>query len=142
MGMLKANREPKDFRGWLVSHFNFENPKVNSKLYHLFQNMKRSLNVNFFFPGLLPTPNGRSCTIFARTRMVCFTKIQLELSMMEAYLNTWRRKELQPKRERNGYINLLHLWIIVLVTQINESWEEKIYFQLMQCCVRKGMYIW
>ena len=37
MEMLKANREPKDFGGWLVSRFNFENPKVISKLFQSFK---------------------------------------------------------------------------------------------------------
>lgn len=106
MGMLKANRVPKDYAGW-YNIFLYPICSRGKKLEHFSLNKMQYLTLEFN-AGWLAGQNGRSYIFCARTRMVCCTKTQSKLFMMEACLNTWRRKN---HRLRRKCINLTIIYI-------------------------------
>jgi hypothetical protein len=110
MGMLKANRVPKDYFGW-YNIFLCPICSRGKKLEHFSLKEMQKLTLEFI-AGWLAGQNGRSCTFCARTRMVCCTKTQSKLFMMEACLNAWRRKH---HRLRRKCINLTIIYIYIYI---------------------------
>lgn len=161
--MLKANREPKDYRGRLISFSS--SLSFLSTLFWISSNrfnkirawgsnivqVTVKLRSGNKIAGLLATQNGRYCMFFARTRTVCFIKTQSELFMMEACLNIWRKNTNQRRRKHK--LNRLAFWFIgslkknsfsdsnVLLLLLLLLKYNSLYYDVYLLCIRLIVFI-
>ena len=80
------------------------------------------------FAGLLLIRSGKSCIIYAKTRTVCCTKIQWELSTMVLFSRNSRNKQLLRNIHETHHLKkktLVCLWICLFIEHfISEQWGE------------------
>ena len=103
MSFLKANREPKDYKGWYVNLSQYSLFNLILYIFIIFWKMYEHDESCLMHTGLLPTQSGKSFIFFAKTRMVCFTKKQFELFTTDVCLIEWKRNTWPKKRKSNFY---------------------------------------